>query len=703
MQIQIRNCNSIDNAELTIVEKKLNIKFAPNGTGKSTIAKAILYSAIDTDRISELLPFKLRKENPSSLKPEINNTSEINSVMCFNEEYVNQFTFQKDELISNSFDIFIKNEAYRKTESEIEEIVNKIKVLFLDNVDLEIFIKNLTELSDAFKTTKSGLSKSSTGMKALSSGNKIQHIPQGLEAYKPFISSTNNVNWIDWQTKGLKDFYNLSECCPFCTEQILDKKDTIELVGKEYDKNVIKNLVSIINVIEKLGEYFSEEAKEKLKIITTLPNSLEEEHEEFLKNIKKQIDLLVNKLQKLKQLNGFDFKTGDKVSETLDGYKLNLQFFPDIDSEKTRVSLASINNSIDEVSKQAGQLQGKIAIQRNGMQKLIEKHQSDINNFLAYAGYKYSVQLNGDDEKAQLRLMHVDHDEFLSGGDQHLSFGERNAFAIVLFMYECLAKKPDLIILDDPISSFDKNKKYAILEMLFRREAKDCLKGQTVLMLTHDVEPIIDTVKSVSSQFSNQVNASYLKYIDGEINEQNITKSDIKTFTQICKGILASEKSIILKLIYLRRYYEITDNIGDEYQILSNLLHLREQPIDTRESLNTDESTPIMDEQKYASGCLKITNLIPQFDYSTLLSSISDISTLTTLYKSCSNNYEKLQVFRLFEPFGLNTSNSVIRKFINETYHIENEYICQLDPSQFDLIPDYVRHECDKCLTSVIQ
>ena len=76
-------------------------------------------------------------------------------------------------------------------------------------------------------------------------------------------------------------------------------------------------------------------------------------------------------------------------------------------------------------------------------------------------------------------------------------FGERNAFAIVLFMYEVLSTNPDLIILDDPISSFDKNKKFAILEMLFRRESASCLKNKTVLMLTHDVEPIIDTVKSL--------------------------------------------------------------------------------------------------------------------------------------------------------------------------------------------------------------
>ena len=42
MNIEIKNCNNIDSAAISIVKNKLNIKFAPNGTGKSTIAKIIL-------------------------------------------------------------------------------------------------------------------------------------------------------------------------------------------------------------------------------------------------------------------------------------------------------------------------------------------------------------------------------------------------------------------------------------------------------------------------------------------------------------------------------------------------------------------------------------------------------------------------------------------------------------------------------------
>lgn len=44
MDIEISHCNNIDKACITLSENKLNIKFAPNGTGKSTISRAIMHS-----------------------------------------------------------------------------------------------------------------------------------------------------------------------------------------------------------------------------------------------------------------------------------------------------------------------------------------------------------------------------------------------------------------------------------------------------------------------------------------------------------------------------------------------------------------------------------------------------------------------------------------------------------------------------------
>lgn len=527
IQVEISNCNNIDSAVVSIASKKLNIKFAPNGTGKSTIAKALLLAVgKDKNLLNDLMPFKLRKENPENKLPEVKGVDALTNIMCFNEQYVNQFVFKSDELLSNSFDILIRTDAYTLREKEIEELVQNIKQQFSDNPELNALTANLREMGDAFKLSKSGLSKASSGMKGLSAGNKIEHVPAGLESYTPFIKSQNSVGWIDWQTKGY-EFSELSDDCPFCTSNVVGKMEQVKRVGQEYDKNTIKNLIGILSVIQKLGEYFSEAAQEKLKAISLLKDGIDKEHEAFLTTVKTQIDNFTEKLEKLKTLSTFQFTDGEKVADRLPAYKLDLQFFSELDSEKMKTAIAPINESIDALIKRAGLLQGKINQQREEIKKTVVRHQKNINEFLRYAGYRYEVEVAGDGERAQLKLRHLDYGEHLNGGSQHLSFGERNAFAIVLFMHECLAKKPDLIILDDPISSFDKNKKYAILQMLFRRDADVCLKSKTVLMLTHDVEPIIDTIRSLEKQFSNQTSSAFLKLVKGSLSEIGIGKEDI--------------------------------------------------------------------------------------------------------------------------------------------------------------------------------
>lgn len=701
MEINIRHCNNFISAKVFIEAGKLNIKFAPNGTGKSTISKAIQFaSAKDDHALAELLPFRFRSDNPDSIEPTVTGVESFGSIMCFNEEYVSKFTFQSEELLSNSFDIFIRTEAYKEKERDIQALTSAVQLQFANNPDLEMLLANFKELSGAFKVTANGgLAKTSTGAKALSSTNKIDHIPLGLEQYKPFIQSPKSVAWIDWQAKGYKEFSELSEICPFCTNESAEKKEQIAKVSQEYDKNLIKNLMRIIEVINKLGEFFSDSAREKLTIIKSLKDGIGKEHEIFVVTIKSQIDGLMEKLEKLKSLTGFDFKEGEVVGKKLLSYKIDIQFFDTLNSAKTNETIAAINQSIDGLIQQAGPLQGKINQQRKEMQKLIEKHQTDINEFLTFAGYRYQVAIIGEGEQSQLKLRHIDHSNNLSGGSQYLSFGERNAFSIVLFMYECIAKKPNLIILDDPISSFDKNKKYAILEMLFSRKAKDCLNGKTVLMLTHDVEPIIDTLKSVRMQFSNKVSAAYLRLQGGDITEQPISGGDIKTFMQICEAILKSARDPIIKLIYLRRRYEVLGELGAAYQVLSNLFKKRPDPEDHRVPKTDDGFSALLSPDDVLVGIAEINSHITELpvNYLSLVALFGDEERIKEIYRQSTNGYEKLQLTRILLDAD-SIDNSVIRKFINEAYHIENEFIFQLDPAQFDLIPEYVVRECDKIL-----
>ena len=104
------------------------------------------------------------------------------------------------------------------------------------------------------------------------------------------------------------------------------------------------------------------------------------------------------------------------------------------------------------------------------------------------------------------------------------------------------------------------------------------------------------------------------------------------------------------------------------------------------------EEAPISsDEMK--QGTDEIKGKLPEFDYNKLLATLSDKAYLTKAYSEATNNYEKLQIFRVLREGS--TADDVIQKFINEKFHIENEYIMQLNPRKYVLVPSFIIDECD--------
>ncbi|MET0759998.1 MAG: hypothetical protein ABWZ56_06230 [Flavobacterium sp.] len=692
MKLTIKNCNNIDNGEIEITNNKLNIKFGINGTGKSTITRAIKYSIDSPELLKELIPFKHRNEEFEVI-PEILISEEIKSVLIFNEEYLNQFLFKEDELISNSYEIFINTPEYKNSTEQIEQLLSEIKKIFSENEDLNKTILDFENLSKSFATTQTGLSKSSALYKGLKEGNKIQHIPDSLKGYSRLIKDKSCVKWLDWQNNG-EQFLEISDDCPYCTSPTTENKETIKSVSIFYDKNVIKNFTVIIEALKNLGEYFSENANLTLQTITEKQTGLEESEMNYIVAVKQQIDDLLLKLKALKDISSVSFNEDEKVEEKLKTLKINIELFDRLKAEKTTSVIESVNSSLDTVLEKVGLLQGEINKQKRLVKILIEKHRKSINSFLTNAGYKYTVEIvNDNSNNYKLLLRHIESDGIINGGKQHLSFGEKNAFSLVLFMYEALYKKPDLIVLDDPISSFDKSKKYAIMHMLFRGKSGECFLNKSVLMLTHDLDPVIDTIK-VLKEFNNLCEANFLTTKNGVLTETRIKKQNLLSFAQICKSALESDLDEIIKLIYLRRHFEIIDDLGNEYEILSNLFHKRkrEECKDQRKEIGND----LMSEDDFNSGINKINELIPSFDYVTFLTKIEDIEFLKTLYIEVQNSYAKLNIFRLIYDESIEQIPSVLRKFINETFHIENELICQLNPNEYDLIPDFILQECGK-------
>ena len=697
MKVTIKNCNNIDAGEIEIVDDKLNIKFGINGTGKSTIAKAIKFKVDSPDKMANLKPFKLL-ESKSNLEPEVTISEEIESVFIFDEEYLSQFLYKEDELIQNSFEVFIKTPNYIESIEKIESILEHIKKIFAEKKELEKIISDFESLSKSFTTTKSGdISKTSAVYRGLKDGNKIENIPTNLIGYKSFLQSKDCTSWLDWHIKAEK-FIDLSDDCPYCASSTVENKEVIKSVTDTYDKNIIRNFTAIIEAIDNLGIYFSDDAKRTLESITKKPSGLEDGEIDYIKAVKQQIDNLLFKLKALKSISPLSFEDGEQAQKQLKDLKIDLDLFDRFKSEKSMEIVSSLNDSLELVLTQIGVLQGEINKQKSQTKKLIEEHQSNINAFLNYAGYKYEVAID-DDEKGdyKLKLRHLDSIKKISGGNQHLSFGERNAFALVLFMYQALAKNPDLIVLDDPISSFDKNKKYAILHKLFRGDSEKCIKRKRVLMLTHDLEPVIDTVKALP-EFVNLAESKFLYINDGKLAEKDIENDDLKSFPQICKRVLDSvEEDEIVKLVYLRRRYEIIDDKGDEYQVLSNLFHKRSKAKAEDHRKICDDLS--MDEAQFDAGVQGIKENLRGFDYDVALKRLLDVEELKRIYNSSSNSYAKLQLFRLI--YKKDTITKVLEKFIAESYHIENELICQLDPFEFDLVPSYVLEECDKYVASI--
>jgi energy-coupling factor transporter ATP-binding protein EcfA2 len=690
MQIEIRNCNNIDSGSIQIDENRLNIKYAMNGTGKSTIARAIELNIKGNDSINELLPFKHVDSKSDADKPTVKGLTGVSTVAIFNDSYIDQYAFKQDEIIANSFEIFVKTPDYDTRIAKIEELITEIKATFKDSEEIDQVIADLGTLSESFGKSKSGYSEASALAKGIGKGNKIANVPKGLESYTAYLKSSANSKWLRWQIEG-NNYSNLSENCPYCTSPTESKKEIIAQVSKEFDAKSIEHLNKLVSVLENLSKYFSPDANDKLKQLTNNVQGFSKEEISYLLRIKEQIDLLKSKMLNLKGLTFFSMKDVGKIADYFEQLKIQLDFLPELNSENTEAIVKRINASLDNVLRQVGVLQGEVNQQNILIKRTIEENKVEINSFLRNAGYKYHVDVEYADSKYKMKLKHFDSERALENGSQHLSYGEKNAFSLVLFMYECKSKNPDIIVLDDPISSFDKNKKYAVIDMLFR--GKKSLKTKTVLMMTHDLEPVIDILYNLPKKFDPTPTATFIETKMGVIREIPITKNDISTFAHICNENVINSNVDVVKLVYLRRYFEIHNNRGLAYELLSNLIHKRAKPI----KLPLEDQIELTPEE-ISIATEEIRKIYPGFNYNSLLSNLTNNNYMKNAYRNASNNYEKLQIFRVLKDQEQLADNDVIKKFINETFHIENEYIMQINPCKYEIVPAFIIAECDAVL-----
>ena len=517
--------------------------------------------------------------------------------------------------------------------------------------------------------------------------------------YEDFLKSDQPASWISWQAKG-NAFLDLSENCPYCSSSLHEpgRKETARLVATEYDSKSVEHLNVLQAIIERLGKYFEKSTRDSLEKVTRAKIELSPEEINFLAGLRGDVDTLLAKLEGLRAISFFSLRDVEEIETEIDKLTIDLDLLKHVNSEATKLVVVPINEQLEALMKKVGDLKGKINKHKRYIEITIRDNQDHVNKFLKAAGYRYSVQIIPEHDSYKMKLRHEDFSEHIGTATQHLSYGERNAFALVLFMHQVRKEQPDLVILDDPVSSFDKTKKFAILNELFRGQAS--LRDSTVLMLTHDIEPAIDVIRSVKRLFQHpKPKAFFLQAKGGVVTETKIEADDIQTFAQICSDNIGISTDDIVKCIYLRRHFELINEKGVEYNYLANLLHGRETPI-----MRGESGEVVMTSEEIDEAVNSIKKHIPNFNYTSILSVIKDKKEMELRFKDSEIGYEKLQLFRIYRELhitdgGYNDSN--LQKLVNESFHIENEYVMQLNPRKFDNVPEYIVDECSRIVSEV--
>jgi len=611
IRIRLANCQNVIESEIGIIKDALNIKYGFNGTGKTTIAKAIQLHAAKGD-LSQLKSFGADSDASVAFSLDMEN------VLLFNEDYVNEFVFKESEVLPNSFEVFMKTPEYESRKNNIDAKIEELKLSIDKDEGLITFFKSMSDLLNKLPLTKGSEFKLSPHFKAIIAKQNIYKVPPQLSGYQPFFSRSDTTKWIEWKSEGFQ--FDDVGICPFCVDALKPThKEEKDAFISGFNKTAVKNINETVLLFDSLKEYLNEEKYTLL--ICCIKESVDEESIKLnLIKFRTELEYLQQKIQMLLSYNAYQFTTEDisTINGLLENNKINSASLDYFNSDKTKLLIGVVNSNIEKVLVEVDELKMAIGSLKGFVQACIKESTADINGFLESAGMNYRVEIayNANEQSTTL-LKYIgskDQNEEVSRIRQHLSWGERNAFALALFMFYAISKSPDLIILDDPISSFDSNKKYAISNRLFSKTKKKSFANKTILLLTHDFQPIIDFVYNRMPKV-DLLYSSYIENEDGKLHETAIYKKDVMSIPfMMLTNAKCSDANPIHRIISLRKYIEHTSNENElAYNILSSLIHGSSKP-----ERKTDRDTKVeLSSAEIEAGTTYICNFIYDFEYTT--------------------------------------------------------------------------------------
>lgn len=525
MKISIKNYKNLTNLEYEIEDKKINFLFGISGAGKSSIPNAI----VDLDPNDN----KSFGTGESVIIHIDGNEPNKENFMIFNDETLKMY-FDTNEN-ENVYPVLIDDEnEYKKAQNilfsqieEIEIIINQLKERYSN-------ISNLVKNMGASTLGKGDtLKKTSQLQKIISSIESVEN----TRIYKEIIALPEGK--FDWTLQGIEYIFN--DECPMCNKKLSKKNLQKFIKFKKFDNKSIKVI---------------KEDKEKYQNITNivLNNNLTELRVMCKKIINMSLACksyvnIMSKIFELKKLNDFSSKI-----KPLEFEKELFLYFPEL-----RIVVNRFNNHIEDLKKKYDKAKEKTA-------KILNKKASNINKIIRTFGIPYQIQAKYNQGKiTEYKLVH-NNDLTKNDSKAKLSSGEKNIIALILFIFAAQKNPNSILIIDDPVSSYDEYRRKQICDLIVNR-----LNDQTVLLLSHDC--VFAKYAVLEHEKKNNIGkVDYLQNYFGTVNVVNITKKDFGVFTDFLIERVNNINCYYQKILNLRMLYEGKYK-NPVYGYLSGLLH----------------------------------------------------------------------------------------------------------------------------------
>lgn len=650
MKLNIENYKNISNLNLDVLDNKVNFIFGISGSGKTSIGQSLCKNIEEED--------VMIGKNISDVKVKINdNDINIENVSLYNEDIIASLIVNTEMnsdiysiIFSNDDDILKKKKEFQNM---VKELSNFKDIMYQYMGKIDVLIKNY----GGKLTLKQELPASSKIIKfekAISDGNNSQYVD---------IIRNNESNYLRWINEG-NNFavFNKFNICPFCNQNVpLERtkliRELCELTPKDFDvifdnTNILQELKIKIPNYSNIKELsaFKGEIIDKIKL-------------------KDEINSIINIIDYYL----IDNYNPSNISSIIVSNSFKKEF-PEITQ-----SINNINKKITEIKIILGEL-------KHATDRTIHDNLKVLNDYIEKFGIPYKFKVNKydiNDKKADYILYHIK-DDLQIHRTNGLSYGEKNIISLLLFL---ISNKNEIVIIDDPASSYDDYRRKIIFDLLY-----DLQNQKTLIILSHDMVFVKYAVfnrnqgkKSKSKRFKNFFEKTGRIVSFENYNNHTLIKDiEYDDFdiieNQVNNHIINNKLSYFRKIINLRILTENKKSIDCDYEIiyqyLSAILHRTDKGA-IIEELNekgfTEDDIINKINDKLNFNLEKIPNdILKDFD----------ISELT--------NFEKIFYFRD------EIQDESIRDEFNNIIHMNSSYTISLNPYKFDYFSPYIYEKINK-------